>query len=245
DIELPARVPAIDVGRQFPLLAAERAGIGRANARVELAVRVGRAAGIVGMTLVQAAAIRRIGEPDRAVGMRHDVVRRIERLAVVSIGDNGHRAVVFPAYDAPKKILARQLPALMIEGIAVGVVGRFAERRHPPVLPDIAVLRVAGDVAEDEVLSLARPSWPFGPIRAGPQPADWSTSQPDAVECRIDDDDVRVRVDRRPTWRPVARRAGDRAGRRAELRVRRGLRLGLRYRAARCYRGGHSGSAGE
>src|SRR5205823_7586578 len=117
-------------------------------------------------------------------------------------------------------------------------------RRHPPVLPNIAVLNVAGDVAEDEVLSLARPGRAFRPVRTGPQPADWSTSQPDAVECRIDDDDVRVRIDRWPARGPVARRAGDRARRRAELSIGRGLRLGLRYRTARCQRGRHSGCPG-
>src|SRR5205085_2133892 len=91
-------------------------------------------------------------------------------------------------------------------------------------------------------LSLARPGRAFRPVRTGPQPADWSTSQPDAVECRIDDDDVRVRIDRWPARGPIARRAGDRAGRRAELRSWRGLRL--RDRTARCQSGGPADASG-
>jgi hypothetical protein len=68
DIELAARVPAVDVGREFALLAANEAGIGRADARVELTLGVGRAAGVVGMALVSTVAIGRIGEPNRAAG---------------------------------------------------------------------------------------------------------------------------------------------------------------------------------
>src|SRR5207302_9505717 len=172
DIQLGARIPAIDVGREFASLPAERAGIRRADQRVELALGIGRAARIIGMPFVQAAAIRRVGEPDRAVGMRHDVVRRVERLTVKGIRNHGHRAVMLPAHNAPEKILAGELPALMVEGIAVRVVGRPAERRDPPILPDIAVLNVTGYVAEDEILPLARPSRAFGPIGAGPYPAD-------------------------------------------------------------------------
>src|SRR5690348_15493732 len=109
------------------------------------------------MALVQAIAIRRVREPDRAVRMRHDVVRRVERLAIKGVGDDRHRAVVLPAHNAPEEVSARELPTLVIEGIAVRVIGWPAEWRDPPVFPDVAVLDVAGDIAEDEVLPLARP----------------------------------------------------------------------------------------
>src|SRR5712671_3082681 len=168
--------------------------------------------------------------------MRHDVIRRIERFALIGIGDDGHRAVMLPAHNAPEEILAGELPALMVEGIAVRVIGRPAERRHPPILPDIAVLNVAGYVAEDEILPLARPSRAFGPIGAGPRPADRRTPQPDTVEGRIDDDDIRVGIDRRAARRPIARWRGDCTRGRAELRIRRGLRL--RSGSARGERGG-------
>src|SRR5947209_2837243 len=77
------------------------------------------------MTLGERSAIWRIGEPDAAVGMRHEVVRRVERLAVVRVGDDGHRAVVLPAHDAAVEMLARDLAPLKIERIAVAVVGRW------------------------------------------------------------------------------------------------------------------------
>src|SRR5437868_12764032 len=107
------------------------------------------------MAFVRAVAIRRVGEPDRAVRMRHDVVRRVERLAVKGIRDDSHRAVVLPAHDAPEEILAGELPALMVEGIAVRVIGRLAERGDPSIFPDIAVLNIACYVAEDAIFPLA------------------------------------------------------------------------------------------
>ncbi len=40
----------------------------------------------------------RIGEPDRMVGLHHDIVRRIERLAVVGLGQHRDRAVILGAH---------------------------------------------------------------------------------------------------------------------------------------------------
>jgi hypothetical protein len=51
DVQTSGRVPAIHAVGQLALLAANHAGIGSADTRVEHAVRVGRAAGIVGMAL--------------------------------------------------------------------------------------------------------------------------------------------------------------------------------------------------
>src|SRR6185437_7134801 len=99
---------------------------------------------------VRAVAIGRVGEPDRAVDMRHDGVWRVERLSVIGIRDDGHRAVMLPAHN-------------------------------PSVFPDVAVLNVAGHIAEDEVLPLARPSRAFRPIGAGPYAADRSVPQSHGV----------------------------------------------------------------
>jgi hypothetical protein len=132
---------------------------------------------------------------------------------------------MLPAHDAAEEILAGELPPLMVEGIAVRVVGRLSERRHPPVLPDVAVLRIAGDIAEDEVLPLARPGRALGPIGARPQPAQRRVARDQRAERRVDDDDVRVGIDRWVAAAPVAGRIGDRAGRRTELGSRRGLHL--------------------
>src|ERR1039458_6450093 len=64
-------------------------------------------------------AVGRVGEPDAAIGMHHDIVRRIQRLAVVLVGDHGHRAVMLVAHHAAPGMLAGQLAAFEIEGVAV------------------------------------------------------------------------------------------------------------------------------
>ena len=73
DGDAPARrIDAVDV-----------AGADLARRRVAFVVRVD--------------AVARVGEPDAAVALDHDVVRRIEALAVVAIGQHRARAVEFGA----------------------------------------------------------------------------------------------------------------------------------------------------
>jgi hypothetical protein len=88
DLQFAARIPAIDRGRQFALAAADDPGIGRADQRLQHAERVGRAPGLVGMALIEPVAIGRVGEPNAAVHMRHDIVRRVERFSLEIVGDD-------------------------------------------------------------------------------------------------------------------------------------------------------------
>jgi hypothetical protein len=72
DFKFTARIPPIHIGRQLPF---RRSKSGRlTQARIELATRIRRSAGGIGLTLVQLASIRRIGKPDAAVRMRNRVV---------------------------------------------------------------------------------------------------------------------------------------------------------------------------
>ena len=66
DVELSARVPPIDVGRQLPLEWYESAGLTELGIDVP---RIARAALRVDRALIELAAIGRIGEPDAAVRM--------------------------------------------------------------------------------------------------------------------------------------------------------------------------------
>ena len=70
----------------------------------------------------------RIGEPDRAVRFHHDIVRRIEPLALEAVADHRDGPVIFGAGDAAREMLAGHQPALAVAGIAVGVVRRLAEK---------------------------------------------------------------------------------------------------------------------
>ena len=108
--------------------------------------------------------VARVGEPDRAVGMLDDVVRAVEPLAVVAVGQHGHASVGLGPGERPMTLLAGDQPTLPVDRVAVGVAGRGAEDadcarqlvepQHP----------VVGDVAEQQVA-------PRGEVRRPLRPA--------------------------------------------------------------------------
>ena len=117
-------------------------------------------------------AVRRIGEPDRAIRPDDDVVRAVQALAVIAVGDDRDAAVVLGADHAPAAVLAADEPSLAIDGVAVGVAGRLAEdadRAAALVEPHHAVV---GNVGEDEIAPAGEVCRPLGPASAGPQPLD-------------------------------------------------------------------------
>ena len=169
DFDFAAGVHAIDVHRQRLVHAAglADADAGIADIGIAHAAAIHRPVAVVGMAFRQIAAELRIGEPDAAVLVRRQVVGRIERLAVVIVGEDGHRAIGFPAHHAAEEILGGKLAALEIEAVAVGGEGRPAEDGDLAGLPDIAIERVVLDVAEDGVLAQARPGRAFRQMQAG------------------------------------------------------------------------------
>ena len=206
----PLGIDAIAVGRQLAL--GDGADARRlAEPRVDLAVGVAGPAGDIGRAFVELAAIGRIGEPVAAVGMGHDVVGRVELLALERLGQHRRRAVELVAHDAPRQVLARELAALEVEGVAVAVVGRRAEDADAAVVLDPAQLAIVGDVAPHEIAALRVPRRPFRPQRAGPQALDGRVGLAQRIEGRIDGDDVGIgEVD--VGWRvraEVARRCRD------------------------------------
>src|SRR5438309_1689279 len=165
---LRLRVPAVDVGRQLRL-------------------------GDVSFVVAEDAE-RRIGEPDRAVRLAHDVVRRVERLAVVAVGDHADRAVVLGARHAPRVVLAGEQPPLAVARIAVGVVRGLAEYadRAGFLLPlHDAVVR---DVAPQKVAAVAEPHRTLVPARARSNSFHLREREAIAREARVDDLDGRIRV---------------------------------------------------
>src|SRR5262249_8344913 len=91
DFEFTARIPAINIGRQLPFYRGKSRRL--TEPRIELAARVRRSARCIGLTLIELASIRRVGEPDAAVRMRDRVIRRIQALSVVIIGYHRRGAV--------------------------------------------------------------------------------------------------------------------------------------------------------
>ena len=94
--------------------------------------------------------VGRIGEPDRVVGLHHHVVRAVQPLALVAVGDDRDAAVMLGARDAPPAVLARDEPSLPVDGVAVRVAARLAEDAdravglvvaHDPVVRDVGEQR--------------------------------------------------------------------------------------------------------
>ena len=67
-------------------------------------------------------AVARIGEPDRAIRMHCEIIRRIERFALKVIRQNRDRAVMLGARDPARIVLAGHEPSLSVAGIAVAVI---------------------------------------------------------------------------------------------------------------------------
>src|SRR5207247_5082161 len=116
--------------------------------------------------VVSADAVDGFGEPDAAVRMHDDVVGGVQPLALILVGDYGDGPGRLVPDDATAAVLARELPALVVERVAVAVPGRVTEDRDVAVLFNPAHLDVVGDVAPDQVPADSVPGRTFGPQRA-------------------------------------------------------------------------------
>ena len=117
-------------------------------------------------------------------------------------------------------MLARDLAALAVEGVAVGVAGGVPDDADVAVVLEPAELDVVGDVGPDEVLADAVPGRPLGPEHAGVQAPDRRVADLDLGEALVEDDDVGVGVANRFGVGPVA--AGRRSAGGRSLAVRDG-----------------------
>ena len=97
------------------------------------------------------------------------------------------------AHDAPRQVLAGELAALEVEGVAVAVVRRRAEDADAAVVLEPAQLPVVGDVAPHQVAALGIPRQAI-PIHSapGPQSLDGAVGLPQRIEARIDREDVGI-----------------------------------------------------
>ena len=124
--------------------------------------------------------------------MDRDVVRRIEPLSLERLGDHSDRPVVLVADDAAREMFAGELAPLRIEGVAVAVVRRIPEDRHPALVLEPPQLTVVGNIAPDEIAPLAAPCGTFGPERSRPEARERRVRLHERVEGRIDRQDVGI-----------------------------------------------------
>jgi len=89
-------------------------------------------------------------------------------------------------------MLAGELAALVVERIAVGVVGGTAEHADTAVILGPSHLPVVGNIAPHEEAPLRVPRRALGPQQPGMKPLDRGVGLREVFERRIDRDDVGV-----------------------------------------------------
>ena len=118
--------------------------------------------------LVEAAdAVGRVEEPDRTVGSDDRVVRRVQFLAIVLVGDDRDRAVEFGPGDPPAAVFARDQASFAVDGVAVRVHRRLAEDADVTVILREAHDAVVGNVAEQNIAPGRKVDRAFGPAESG------------------------------------------------------------------------------
>src|SRR6185436_20994116 len=108
------------------------------------------------------------------------------------------------AHHAAVAVLAGDLAALEVEGVAVAVARRTAEDADVAVVVEPAHLYVVRDVAPQQEAPDGAPGRALGPQHAGGQPLDRRVAELVALEALVEHHDVRIRVARRDAARPVA-----------------------------------------
>ncbi len=161
----------------------DRGFAGRAVDPVDIGVDLGF--GLVALVIAEQAE-HRIGEPDRAVGFHHDVVRGIQPLAVEGVHQDRDRSVIFGPDDAPPAMLAGDQPSLPVAGIAVGEVRGSAKNADAArfLFPlDDALVR---NVAAQQIAAVGEPHRPLGPAQSRGQPFHGRKLQPVFFKARVD-----------------------------------------------------------
>ena len=118
--------------------------------------------------LIKAAdAVGWIVEPDRTVGSDDRVVRRVQLLAIVLVGDDRDRAVEFGPGDPPAAMFAGDQASFPIDGVAVRVHRWLAVYAEVTVILRKAHDAVVGNVAEQHVAACREVDRSLGPAEPG------------------------------------------------------------------------------
>ena len=145
--------------------------------------------------------------------MDDSIVRRVEWFAVECGPQHGLGAVVFVAHDAAVSVLAGDLPAPIVERVAVAVAAGFAENGHAVVVLDPAQLQVVRDVAENKIPADTVPGAALGPkgVRAGVEPLNRRVADLVFVEARVERNEVGIGIARRVFASPIPSGCGGQA----------------------------------
>src|SRR5262249_44654568 len=123
-------------------------------------------------------AITRVGKPDRAIRMYHDIVGRVQPLALVAVDQHRDATIVLGAGDAAGEVPVGDQPTLPIARFAVAVMRRRTEDADSAGLLAPAHHAVVGDVAPQQVAAIAKPDRALGPAKPGREPLHLCTTKP-------------------------------------------------------------------
>ncbi len=115
-----------------------------------------------------------IGEPDRPITFAGNVIGRIERFALESVGQHSDAPVVLGTRHAPPLggragALTNQQPALTVATHAIGKVRVLAVHRQLTRHLVPAHDAIVGNIADQQVATVTDPHRPFGPAHAAGQ----------------------------------------------------------------------------
>src|SRR5580658_7128214 len=100
-------------------------------------------------------------------------------------------------------MLAGNLAAFEIEGVAVAVFGRRAENAGVPVLFEPAHLAVVGDVAPQQEPARGAPRRTLSPKGAGPKPLDGRVRDDVFLEALVERNQVGIGIAKRIASAPI------------------------------------------
>src|SRR5262249_2040319 len=113
-----------------------------------------------------------IRKPDAAVGMHHDVVWRVQSLALIFLSDDGDSSIRLVSHNPTPALLTPQLTSFEVTCVPVAVARWVSEYCHAAVFFDPAHLDIVRYIAPDEVSSDSIPCRTFRPESAEMKPPD-------------------------------------------------------------------------
>ena len=157
--------------------------------------------------------------------MNHDIVRRIQSLALELVCNDRHGPIRLVTNDAPAAVFAGKFAAFEVECVAIAVARWISKHRDVSIVLYPPHLNVVGNVAPNQVSADTIPGRAFRPQRSEMQATDDGIADDVSPESIIQRNHVRIRVLNRIRSRPIA------LCRRRDVRL-----LRQRLRRRRCHR---------
>src|SRR5262249_51249550 len=141
---------------------------------------------------------------DAAVRVHHDVIRSVQRLALIALGEHRERAVIFRARHPAGGVLAGDEASLPVTRVAIGVMGGLTKHTHAAGLFHPAQHAIVGDVTPHQEAPIPKPAGALGPQRSGVEALDWRVTQAIGPETWIEDFDGGIRIPHRARPTPIS-----------------------------------------